>query len=73
MATLKFVEDHVTRMMEIWGGIEAFQDYTAAALAAREPVPAMLDGPKLDGDPGHASQDDVDALFRDQQAVIGGS
>ena len=73
VAALKFIEERIAHMMEIWGGIEAFRDYTAAALAAREPGPAMLDGPKLDGDPGHASQDDVDALFRDQQAVIGGS
>src|SRR5712691_6710951 len=73
VAALKFIEERIAHMMEIWGGIEAFRDYTAAALAARDSGPVMLDGPKLDGDAGHASQDDVDALFRDQQTVIGGS
>ena len=63
LATLKFIEDRIARMMEIWGGIEAFKDYTAAALAERPPGPALLNGPKLEGDSGHASQDDIDALF----------
>jgi chemotaxis protein CheZ len=63
LATLKFIEDRIARMMEIWGGIEAFKDYTAAALAEREPGPILLNGPKLEGDQGHASQDEIDALF----------
>ena len=25
--------------------------------------PRLLNGPKLDGDPGHASQHDIDAMF----------
>jgi chemotaxis protein CheZ len=63
LATLKFVEDRITRMMEVWGGIEAFKDFNAAALAEREPGPVLLNGPKLEGDTGHASQADIDALF----------
>jgi chemotaxis protein CheZ len=63
MATLKFIEDRINRMMEIWGGIEAFKDYTAAALAERETGPALLNGPKLEGDSGHVSQDQIDAMF----------
>ena len=31
LATLKFIEDRIARMMEVWGGIEAFKEYTAAA------------------------------------------
>jgi chemotaxis protein CheZ len=62
LATLKFIEERVGRMMEIWGGIEAFRDHTAAALAERQGAP-LLNGPKLDGDPGHATQAEVDALF----------
>jgi chemotaxis protein CheZ len=60
LTTLKFVDDHVTRMIDIWGGVEAFKD------AATLTVPherAAINGPKLDGDPGHASQDEIDALF----------
>jgi chemotaxis protein CheZ len=63
MATLKFIEDRIARMMEIWGGIEAFKDYTAAALAERDTGPTLLNGPKLEGDSGHASQDQIDAMF----------
>ena len=62
MATLKFVEERIARMMEIWGGIEAFKDLSAAA-AEGDPATVLLNGPKLDGDPGHASQDDIDAMF----------
>jgi chemotaxis protein CheZ len=58
IATLTFVEDHVARMMQIWGGIEAFKDRSAE----RERK-ADLQGPRLDGDHGHATQEDVDALF----------
>jgi chemotaxis protein CheZ len=56
----------IARMMEIWGGIEAFKDYTAAALAERETGPALLNGPKLEGDSGHVSQDQIDAMFAKQ-------
>jgi|SRR5215470_619332 len=65
-ATLKFIEDRVARMMEIWGGIEAFKDFTAAALAERDPGPVLLNGPKLEGDAGHATQDQIDAIFKSQ-------
>ena len=64
MAMLKFIEDRVARMVEIWGGIEAFKEFTAVALAERPPIPPLLHGPKLDGDAGHASQAQIDALFR---------
>ncbi len=65
LATLKLVEDHVARMKEIWGDIEAFKAPVAPA-PAPEPhrETALLNGPKLDGDQGHASQADIDALFR---------
>src|SRR5262249_11286689 len=63
LATLKFVEDRITRMMDIWGGIDAFKHYTAAARAARGPEPVLLNGPKLEGETGHASQEDIDAMF----------
>jgi chemotaxis protein CheZ len=51
-------------MMEIWGGLEAFKDIEVEAVAEREGDAKLLNGPKLDGeDAGHASQDDIDALF----------
>jgi chemotaxis protein CheZ len=60
LKTLKFVEDRVAHMIEIWGGIEEFRSFTAEAALDRS---SLLHGPKLDGDDGHVSQDDVDAMF----------
>ena len=62
LATLKFVEERIAHMIEIWGGIDAFRSYAAAASPSANGS-AMLHGPKLDGDDGHVSQDDVDAMF----------
>ena len=63
VSTLKFIEQHILKMMEIWGGIEALKDFTPIAIAAREGDARLLNGPRLDADDGHASQDDIDALF----------
>jgi chemotaxis protein CheZ len=61
--TWKFIEGHVAQMMEIWGGIEAFKEFIPDAPAEPEGDDALLNGPKLQDDEGHASQDDIDALF----------
>ena len=62
MATLKFIEEHVAGMIESWGNIEQ----------SRAPKPLRPDhtlgrklanGPKLEGDSGHASQRDIDLIF----------
>ncbi len=63
VATLKFIEDHIVKMMDIWGGIEALKDFTPVAIAERNGDAKLLNGPKLADDTGHASQDDIDALF----------
>ena len=63
VATLKFIEDHIVKMMDIWGGIEALKDFTPVAIAEHSGDAKLLNGPKLDKDFGHASQDDIDALF----------
>jgi chemotaxis protein CheZ len=62
LATLKFIEERIAHMMEIWGGLDAFRDLTGATPAARDRNVA-LHGPKLDGDEGHISQDDIDIMF----------
>jgi len=62
LATLKFVEERIAHMVEIWGGIDALRPHVETAAVARDRG-SLLHGPKLDGDPGHASQDDVDAMF----------
>jgi chemotaxis protein CheZ len=63
VATLQFIETHIMSMMEIWGGIEAFKDYAPEAREERDGDSRLLNGPKLETDVGHASQDDIDALF----------
>jgi len=63
VATLKFIETHIMRMMEIWGGMEAFKDIEVAVMAEREGDAKLLNGPKIEGETGHASQDDIDSLF----------
>ena len=61
--TWKFIEGHVGQMMEIWGGIDAFKDFIPEAPPEPEGDDSLLNGPKLENDAGHASQDDIDALF----------
>jgi chemotaxis protein CheZ len=63
VATLKFIEDHIIKMMDIWGGIEALKEFTPRAMAERAGDAKLLNGPKLENEAGHVSQDDIDALF----------
>ncbi|WP_439574414.1 protein phosphatase CheZ [Phreatobacter sp.] len=61
--TLKFIEERIMRMMDIWGGLESFKDIPVDTIVAAEGDAALLNGPKIDGEGGHATQDDIDALF----------
>ncbi|HEX9469299.1 MAG TPA: protein phosphatase CheZ [Bradyrhizobium sp.] len=63
MATMKFIENHIMVMMEIWGGVDAIRAHAPPIIDDREGDARLLNGPKLDGDVGHASQNDIDALF----------
>ena len=63
VGTWKFIESHVAQMMEIWGGVDAFKEFIPEAPPEPEGDDALLNGPKLEDDAGHASQDDIDALF----------
>jgi chemotaxis protein CheZ len=62
LQTLQFVENSVARMMEIWGGHEVVKGYAGAITADRHEK-KLLNGPKLDGEAGHASQQEIDAMF----------
>jgi chemotaxis protein CheZ len=58
---LALLEHHVGRLMEIWRGIEQFKP-----VVFDDPTPGknkFLNGPKLAGETGHSSQDDIDSLF----------
>ena len=63
MTTMKFIENHITVMMDIWGGVDAIKAHAPVKVDTRGADEKLLNGPKLDGDVGHASQDDIDALF----------
>ncbi len=60
---LRFIEDRVNRMMEIWGGMETFDTIEADESLRRVGDAALLNGPALPEAAGVASQDDIDALF----------
>lgn len=62
VATLKFVEEHLARLMAIWHGVEQFTPVVLADDAAGDR--RFLNGPKLPEDRGHSSQDDIDGMFR---------
>ena len=63
MTTMKFIEHHIVVMMDIWGGVDAIKAHVPPIVDTREGDAKLLNGPKLDGDVGHASQDDIDAMF----------
>src|SRR6202022_3160961 len=63
MTTMKFIENHITVMMDIWGGVDAIKAHAPPIVDTREGDARLLNGPKAEGDVGHASQDDIDALF----------
>jgi chemotaxis protein CheZ len=63
MTTMKFIENHITVMMDIWGGVDAIKSHAPPIVDTREGDAKLLNGPKTDGDVGHASQDYIDALF----------
>ena len=63
MATMKFIENHIVVMMDIWGGVDAIRAHAPPIVDDREGDARLLNGPKAAGDEGHASQNDIDALF----------
>lgn len=63
MGTMKFIEHHINVMMDIWGGVDAIRQHAPAVIDTRVGDARLLNGPKGTDDEGHASQDDIDALF----------
>jgi chemotaxis protein CheZ len=61
---LKFVEERLDKMIGVWGGLDAFKDMIEQdAGAPEDDERGLLNGPKLEEDPGHVCQNDIDALF----------
>lgn len=65
VGVMSFVEEHLDRMITAWSGLDGFRDLIAVEPAAPDPDDerSLLNGPKLDEDPGHVDQSDIDALF----------
>ena len=62
VGAMRFVEDRVGQMIEIWGGLESFKDVETADDPSREGDRALLNGPALENE-ASTSQDDIDAFF----------
>jgi len=62
VTAFRFIDQRVSRMVEIWGGMEAL---AGQQMAVEMPTGdrALLNGPALEGDEGRASQADIDVLF----------
>ena len=63
---LSFVESHLDRMIVAWSGLDGFRDLFEVgpeAVVDPDDERSLLNGPKLDEDPGHVDQSDIDALF----------
>lgn len=56
MAALTVIERQISALNDIWGGVVASPNTVTADQA-------LLNGPKLSSDSGHANQDDIDRLF----------
>ena len=65
VGVLKFVEEHLDRVIDAWSGLDSFRDLMAvdAVGPSVDDESSLLNGPKLDDDPGHVDQSDIDALF----------
>jgi chemotaxis protein CheZ len=61
MTTLKFIEEHIARLLAIWHGIEQFTPVAFGEEADGDR--RFLNGPKLPEDRGHSTQDAIDTMF----------
>ena len=61
---MKFIEEHLDRVIAAWSALDSFRDLVAGSPAPEEDAEgSLLNGPKLPDDPGHVDQTDIDALF----------
>ena len=61
VATLKFIEERISRLFEIWQRVEHFKPAVADQDEGGER--RFLNGPKLKDDGGHSTQSEVDQIF----------
>lgn len=65
IGALKFIEDRIDHIREIWSRIDSAEAPTPAEASppGRGVDRKLLNGPKLPGDLGHSTQADVDLIF----------
>jgi chemotaxis protein CheZ len=62
-ATLLFIEEHILKLVAIWGGIEQFADGVETAEAERDKERKLVNAPKLSDARGYVSQNEIDEMF----------
>jgi chemotaxis protein CheZ len=62
VTTLRFIEEHIDRMLEIWQRVAHFKPLTADG-GQKGDERRFLNGPKLTGDGGHSTQSEIDEIF----------
>ncbi|NIX78426.1 protein phosphatase CheZ [Microvirga terricola] len=63
VSAMRFIDERVRQMIDIWGGLESFKEVETVKDPARDGDKALLNGPPLEGDVDCTSQDAIDALF----------
>jgi chemotaxis protein CheZ len=61
VTTLTFIEERISRLFEIWQRVEHLKP--AAAACDDSDDNRFLNGPKLAGESGHATQSEIDEIF----------
>jgi chemotaxis protein CheZ len=61
VTTLKFIEERISRLFEIWRHVQHIKP--AAANRDGNDERGFLNGPKLADDGGHSTQSEIDELF----------
>jgi chemotaxis protein CheZ len=62
VTTLRFIEEHIDRMLQIWQKIERFKPLVPDD-RHDDDEQRFLNGPKLAGDGGHSTQSEIDKMF----------
>lgn len=63
VSTLKFIEERIDHMIDIWGGKESFAGIIPEQQKRKTSYSHLLNGPALEGAIDISSQDDIDAIF----------
>jgi chemotaxis protein CheZ len=61
-AALKVIEEHIVKLMQIWGGMEKLRAAPAGGRAGEKPS-GLLNGPKREDDLSALTQKEVDTIF----------